>query len=433
MTVTCYPTATDSLDTWLSYLETSHSKAIDLGLERIKSVACTLDLLKPAPYVITVAGTNGKGSTCKFLETALLKAGKRVGVYSSPHLMRYNERVRINGELLDDDAHIRSFVKITKNKTASLSYFEYSTLSALDLFKQANLDVVILEVGLGGRLDATNIVDPDFAVITSIDIDHIAFLGDNREDIGREKAGIFRKNIPVVIGERDCPNSIIEQIKSLQCHAFFCGKEFQYSINGEYFEWQSNNIHFDNLALPKIPYPNVATALAVLTQLPFDISEQIIRETVSETELTGRFQFLKLQDFANFSKKQPLAQVIIDVGHNPHATRYLSERLSQIKQPNQKIYAIFSALEDKDLAGIVEPLKTIVDEWHCVTLDCFRGQRSQIILEKIAKIIPNMTAYSYENMDVATEKVFDLATEKDIVLVFGSFHTVSDFLLTIKQ
>ena len=199
------PTRADNLQTWLDYLEHGHFKAIDMGLERIKSVASNLDLLHPAPYVITVAGTNGKGSTCRFLEVALMKLGLKVGVYSSPHLLRYNERVRINGQLLDDQAHIDSFTEIDQNKTASLTYFEFSTLSALKLFKDAKLDVVILEVGLGGRLDATNIVDPHLAVITSIDIDHVAFLGNNREDIGREKAGIFRANIPVIIGEPDCP------------------------------------------------------------------------------------------------------------------------------------------------------------------------------------------------------------------------------------
>ncbi len=428
----CSPKATDSLKTWLDYLEHSHEKAIDLGLERVKSVACKMDLLKPAPYVITVAGTNGKGSTCRFLELALLKAGKRVGVYSSPHLLDYKERVRIQGELLDDQAHIYSFVKITESKQCSLSYFEYSTLSALYLFRQANLDVVILEVGLGGRLDATNIIDPDFAVITSIDIDHTHFLGDNREVIGREKAGIFRKNIPVVIGEPDCPNSIIEQLKLLQCDALFADKDFSIEIEKNLFHWRLKQLSFTNLSLPYIPLQNVATGLAVLIQLPFDISEKIIRETISEVELTGRFQLLTSKDFTHFAKKAPLAEVIIDVGHNPHATRYLAKRLAQIKQLDQKIYAIFSILEDKDLVGIVEPLTDIIDEWHCVSLDCFRGQTGEQILQKFVNFYPNLPAYHYSNMAQITETVFDMATEKDIILVFGSFHTVSDFLSFIK-
>lgn len=185
-------TATSPLAQWLSYLENSHFKAIDLGLDRIKSVAKALDLLTPAPFVITVGGTNGKGTTCRLLETVLLKAGYRVGVYSSPHLLRYNERVRIQDQELPDEAHTASFAFIEQHKRESLTYFEFSTLSALHLFKQAKLDVVILEVGLGGRLDATNIVDSDVAVITSIDIDHVDFLGADREQIGFEKAGIFR-------------------------------------------------------------------------------------------------------------------------------------------------------------------------------------------------------------------------------------------------
>ena len=201
--------ATSPLAEWLSYLENSHFKAIDLGLERIKSVAEELDLLNPAPYVITVGGTNGKGTTCRLLETILLNHGLRVGVYSSPHLLRYNERVRIQNQDLPDEMHTASFDFIEKHKTQSLTYFEFSTLSALHLFKQAKLDVVILEVGLGGRLDATNIVDNDLAVITSIDIDHTDFLGSTREEIGFEKAGIFRANKPVVIGEPNVPQPML--------------------------------------------------------------------------------------------------------------------------------------------------------------------------------------------------------------------------------
>lgn len=427
------PKATDSLETWLSYLETSHFKPIDLGLERVKSVAKELDLLNPAPYVITVAGTNGKGSTCKFLEQALIKSGLKVGVYSSPHMIHYNERVRIQGELLEDQAHINSFAKIAENKTASLTYFEYSTLSALALFKQNKVDVAILEVGLGGRLDATNIVDPNLAVITSIDIDHVAFLGDDREVIGREKAGIFRHNIPVVVGEEDCPQSIIDYAKELNCDALFVNKNYKYSVESDRFHWQSENVEFNDLALPKIPYPNAATALAVLTKLPFDISEEVIREIVETCQLTGRFQILTDQDFANFSGNRPLAKVIADVGHNPHAARYLANRLTELKQPNQKIYAVFSALEDKDLDGIVQPLDALIDEWHCAGLDCFRGQSGEAVYQKLVKSLPNVTACVYEDIPKATQKVFEKATQNDIVLVFGSFHTVADFFLFLEK
>lgn len=425
------PTITDNLETWLTYLEHGHFKTIDMGLERIKSVASNLDLLHPAPYVITVAGTNGKGSTCRFLEVALMKLGLKVGVYSSPHLLRYNERVRINGQLLDDQAHIDSFTEIDQNKTASLTYFEFSTLSALKLFKDAKLDVVILEVGLGGRLDATNIVDPHLAVITSIDIDHVAFLGNNREDIGREKAGIFRANIPVIIGEPDCPQSILAIAQDLNSQKFQRNVDWQYEVKDGTFYWQSQTTQFNTLPMPLIPIPNAGTAIATLLKTPFNVSEQVIRETLQEAQMTGRFQQLQPTDFAHFSGQKPKAQVIIDVGHNPHAARYLSERLQAVKKA--KIFAIFSCLEDKELSGIVQPLREVIDEWHCIGLDCWRGQSGQAVFDKLVNVLPNATACVYENVDAIVPILFEQAEEQDIILVFGSFHTVADFVLFLEK
>lgn len=425
------PTITDNLETWLTYLEHGHFKTIDMGLERIKSVASNLDLLHPAPYVITVAGTNGKGSTCRFLEVALMKLGLKVGVYSSPHLLRYNERVRINGQLLDDQAHIDSFTEIDQNKTASLTYFEFSTLSALKLFKDAKLDVVILEVGLGGRLDATNIVDPHLAVITSIDIDHVAFLGNNREDIGREKAGIFRANIPVIIGEPDCPQSILAIAQDLNAQKFQRNVDWQYEVKDGTFYWQSQTTQFNTLPMPLIPIPNAGTAIATLLKTPFNVSEQVIRETLQEAQMTGRFQQLQPTDFAHFSGQKPKAQVIIDVGHNPHAARYLAERLQAVKKA--KIFAIFSCLEDKELSGIVQPLREVIDEWHCIGLDCWRGQSGQAVFDKLVNVLPNTTACVYENVDAIVPILFEQAEEQDIILVFGSFHTVADFVLFLEK
>lgn len=426
------PKATDSLETWLSYLEKSHFKPIDMGLERIRKVAEELDLLKPAPYVITVAGTNGKGSTCKLLEMALLKAGLKVGVYSSPHLIHYNERVRIQGQAVGNADLITTFDYIEQHKSASLTYFEFGTLAALDLFRKAKIDVAILEVGLGGRLDATNIVDPDFAVITSIDIDHVEFLGDNREAIGREKAGIFRPNIPVVIGEPDCPQSILDYAKELQCHVFRRDIDWTFSAESDRLQWQSKTKSL-TVPLPKIPQPNCATALAVLTQLPFELSDEILAQAVEEAKMTGRFQLLGEQDFAKFSQNRPLAQVFIDVGHNPHAARYLADRLAEWIQPNRKIYAVFSALVDKDLSGIVEPLEDLIDEWYCTGLQGYRGQRGTEVKSKLLAALPNAKAVAYENVIEASQVLFETANEQDIILVFGSFHTVADFVVWIEQ
>lgn len=426
------PKATDSLETWLSYLEKSHFKPIDMGLERIRKVAEELDLLKPAPYVITVAGTNGKGSTCKLLEMALLKAGLKVGVYSSPHLIHYNERVRIQGQAVGNADLITTFDYIEQHKSASLTYFEFGTLAALDLFRKAKIDVAILEVGLGGRLDATNIVDPDFAVITSIDIDHVEFLGDNREAIGREKAGIFRPNIPVVIGEPDCPQSILDYAKELQCHVFRRDIDWTFSAESDCLQWQSKTKSL-TVPLPKIPQPNCATALAVLTQLPFELSDEILVQAVAEAQMTARFQLLGEQDFATFSQNRPLAQVIIDVGHNPHAARYLADRLAEWVQPNRKIYAVFSALVDKDLSGIVEPLEELIDEWYCAGLQDYRGQSGAEVKNKLLTALPNAKAVAYENVIEASQVLFETASEQDIILVFGSFHTVADFVMWIEQ
>ncbi|MDO4698719.1 MAG: bifunctional tetrahydrofolate synthase/dihydrofolate synthase [Pasteurellaceae bacterium] len=427
MTDLVSPKATDSLETWLSYLEKSHFKPIDMGLDRIRAVAEKLDLLKPAPYVITVAGTNGKGSTCKLLETALLKSGLTVGVYSSPHLIRYNERVRIGGEPVADSDFIQTFDFIEQNKSQSLTYFEFGTLAALDLFKRASVDVAILEVGLGGRLDATNIVDADCAVITSIDIDHVEFLGDNREVIGREKAGIFRSQIPVIIGEPDCPQSILAYAKELQCQIFRRNVDWQFSLSKDGFQWQSANRQL-TLPPPKIPVPNVATAVATLLALPFVISEKAIVDAVAETEMVGRFQRLVPSDLQKLEFSSPLAQVIVDVGHNPHAARYLAERLAEIKQPNQKIYAVFSALVDKDLSGIVEPLDKLIDVWCCAGLDCFRGQPAEQVQQKLLAVLPQAKTFAEPNVKQASERAFSLANDKGIVLVFGSFHTVADFI-----
>lgn len=426
------PKATDSLETWLSYLEKSHFKPIDMGLERIRKVAEELDLLKPAPYVITVAGTNGKGSTCKLLEMVLLKAGLKVGVYSSPHLIHYNERVRIQGQAVGNADLITTFDYIEQHKSASLTYFEFGTLAALDLFRKAKIDVAILEVGLGGRLDATNIVDPDFAVITSIDIDHVEFLGDNREAIGREKAGIFRPNIPVVIGEPDCPQSILDYAKELQCHVFRRDIDWTFSAESDCLQWQSKTKSL-TVPLPKIPQTNCATALAVLTQLPFELSDEILVQAVAEAQMTARFQLLGEQDFATFSQNRPLAQVIIDVGHNPHAARYLADRLAEWVQPNRKIYAVFSALVDKDLSGIVEPLEELIDEWYCAGLQGYRGQRGTEVKSKLLAALPNAKAVAYENVIEASQVLFETANEQDIILVFGSFHTVADFVVWIEQ
>lgn len=430
--------ATSPLAEWLSYLENSHFKAIDLGLDRIRTVAQQLDLLYPALYVITVGGTNGKGTTCRLLETILLNHGLRVGVYSSPHLLRYNERVRIQNQELPDEAHTASFAFIETHKTASLTYFEFSTLSALHLFKQANLDVVILEVGLGGRLDATNIVDSNLAVITSIDIDHTDFLGDTREAIAFEKAGIFRENCPVVIGEPNVPDTMLAQATCLHCKVSRRDVDWWFQTNAESWQWQSQKVRLENLPFCQIPLMNAATALAVVEQLPFVISEETLRLSLQQVELLGRFQTLKQENrekLARFLGKsvETLPSLIIDVGHNSHAAAYLSEKLTALKAQKQgKVIAVCGMLKDKDAQGVFQHLVPLIDEWHCVSLGGYRGQTGEALRSKLLEFAPNVQATSENSVIAGVQSALESAVKNDLVLVFGSFHTVAEFWQVVE-
>lgn len=436
------PLNRSTLAEWLSYLENSHFKAIDLGLERVKSVAEKLDLLRPAPFVITVGGTNGKGTTCRLLETILINAGYRVGVYSSPHLLHYNERVRIQNQELPDEKHIQSFEFIEKNKTQSLTYFEFSTISALHLFKQANLDVVILEVGLGGRLDATNIVDSQVAVITSIDIDHVDFLGDSREKIAFEKAGIFRENCPVVIGDPNIPKTMTDQANVLYCRLSCRDKDWQFSQHNRGWTWQNTKVRYENLPFCQIPLANAATALAAIQALPFEISEQIIRQSLTEVELVGRFQTIKSEKLTLLAEAMgknlnEFSRIIIDVGHNPQAARYLAEKLTPLKAECQgNIKAVCGILKDKDSEGILSPLLPIIEHWYCATLDGYRGQSGLELSESLQQYAKkqsfNIFVEQADSVTDAVKRAIKNTNEKDILLIFGSFYTVGKFLSLIE-
>ncbi len=426
--------ATSPLNEWLSYLENSHFKTIDLGLERVRTVAQELNLLRPAPYVVTVGGTNGKGTTCRLLETMLINAGYRVGVYSSPHLIRYNERVRIQNQELADSQHAASFAFINEHKSQSLTYFEFSTLSALHLFKQAKVDIAILEVGLGGRLDATNIVDADMAIITSVDIDHVDFLGDTREKIGFEKAGIFRAGKPVIIGEPDCPHSMLEQAMRLKCAISRRNTDWSFTQQAESWTWQNAKVRLENLPFCGIPLPNAATALAAVQALPFHISEAIIRQSLREVELVGRFQTIKptqLSTLAELTNKPvaALPQFIIDVGHNPHAAKYLSEKLTALcTRISGKIIAVCGILKDKDAIGVLTPLLPVIDEWICVTLTGERGQTGESLSQKLRTVSPEVHTEICRSVQDGIQSAVKKSHKNDVVIVFGSFHTVGAFL-----
>ena len=416
------PDAMSDLETWLGYLEQLHPSSIELGLERVKSVAERLDLLQPAPYIFTVAGTNGKGTTCRTLEMILLAADKRVGVYSSPHLLRFTERVRINNQESTPSDTVKAFAAIEKARgDVSLTYFEYATLAALYQFKQAQLDVVILEVGLGGRLDATNIVDADIAIITTIGIDHVEYLGNTRESIGQEKAGIFKPKSIAIVGEPEIPSSILDVAHAVNCPVFAVNKDWSYQQIDK-LSWQFNSSikQYKNLPIPHVPLANAATAIAALSYSPFSITQEQIDDALEKTSLIGRFQIIQ---------SSPI--VIVDVAHNPHAASYLVKQIELLKQQQStvgKVRFVIGMLRDKDIKSTLSIFNA--DQWYCASLYGERGCNADILKqylqeENVANIV------TFDSVYEAYQKAMQEAKEDDIIVVCGSFHTVSAVLDTV--
>jgi dihydrofolate synthase/folylpolyglutamate synthase len=425
-----------SLDQWLYYLENLHSTEIDLGLARVGEVATRLAIDLSFAKVITVAGTNGKGTTCAFMENALLSSlnhghKQNVAVYSSPHIDRFNERLRINKVDVEDKLLIEAFRKIEQARgNISLSYYEYTTLAALLVLMLVKPSYIILEVGLGGRLDATNIVDADIAVITTIDLDHQAFLGNDRESIGFEKAGIMRQEQIIVIGDKDSPKSVIEHAYKLEAShnktLFVREQDFSLSNEVSCWCWQSTKTKLSNLAATFIPQDNVATALMVLDQLKFPLTTKAVNDIIFQTKVPGRTEL-----FERFGH----CDVILDVGHNPQATRYLSDHLKLLKQQEkyQNVYAVFSMLADKDISASIQALKDDINFWYTGALSLPRAASLSTMKNKLALISDNINCF--DNVDEAFKMATQQASTSDLILVFGSFFTVAQIrpqLLTVS-
>ena len=418
------PDAMSDLETWLCYLEQLHPSSIELGLERVKSVAERLDLLQPAPYIFTVAGTNGKGTTCRTLEMILLAADKRVGVYSSPHLLRFTERVRINNQESTPSDTVKAFAAIEKARgDVSLTYFEYATLAALYQFKQAQLDIVILEVGLGGRLDATNIVDADIAIITTIGIDHVEYLGNTRESIGQEKAGIFKPKSIAVVGEPEIPSSILDVAHAINCPIFAVNKDWSYQQIDK-LSWQFNSSikQYKNLPIPHVPLANAATAISALSYSPFSITQKQIDSALEKTSLIGRFQII-----------QSSPTVIVDVAHNPHAASYLVKQIELLKQQQLKVGKVrfvIGMLKDKDIKSTLSIFNA--DQWYCASLYGERGCNADILKQFLQEEnVANIA--TFDSVYEAYQKAMQEAKEDDIIVICGSFHTVSAVLDTVSN
>ena len=420
-------TSPQTLDDWLAHCEQLHPVAIDMGLERVKVVADRMGLQLKCP-VITVAGTNGKGSTCAMLESILRQAGYRTGVYTSPHLVRFEERLRIGGETVDAAELVASFVTVARarveNAEVSLTYFEFSTLAILDVMAHSNLDVAILEVGLGGRLDAVNIMDADCAVITSIDLDHMALLGDNRESIGFEKAGIMRAGRPVVVSDPVPPKSVLNRAKALGADLWQFGHDFNFSGDKQQWGWAGRGRRYSGLAYPALrganQLVNAAGVLAALTALrdKLPVTAQAVRNGLAFVELPGRFQIIPGQP-----------QLVLDVAHNPHSVAALAANLDAMGF-FPTTHAVFGAMADKDLGPMLARVNPLIDKWYFTDLPTPRAESAANLQAKwrAQNTRTDVVCANFANPVTALQAAIDAAEPADRIVVFGSFYTVGGVL-----
>jgi len=410
-----------SLSQWLSYLESIHPSAIDMGLDRVKEVANAMALSLSQSLVITVAGTNGKGTTCRLLEQAMLSQGKSVAVYSSPHLTDYRERVRYNGELPPADEFVSAFEfvenarKDTVGEPITLTYFEFGTLAAMKMMQSWAVDVVILEVGLGGRLDATNIIDPDLAVITTIDLDHQDWLGNTREKIAREKAGIMRKNGNAVVGELFPPSSLYDVAKELQANVRWATQDFETVVASDYSEWswKGKSNSYTSLPYPKIPLQNASTALAALELLDLLPEESVVRDIIENTTMPGRQQTIS---------DSPL--VVVDVAHNPQATTAMQEWLNRYNVSQMRV--VVGMLKDKSIAETLAPLSQLNAQWYVASTEGARGCEADVLTSALeSAAVPASAISRFNGVAPAYESALKHCENNELVLVFGSFITVA--------
>jgi len=414
----------NDLTGWLAYLEQLHPTSIELGLERVAAVAQRLKLQRPAKQVITVTGTNGKGSTCALLAALLQTQKRKVGVYSSPHLLRYNERVRINGRQASDNELCQAFAAVEAVRgDTSLTYFEMGTLAAFWLFERAALDVAVLEVGLGGRLDAVNLIDADLAIITNIALDHGEWLGHSREQVAFEKAAIFRTGRPALCGDLNPPPAIAQTAQKLAAPLFLRGRDYDFAQTDTSWHWRGQTLQglqrqLHNLPLPSLPLPSAALALQAYALLDLPWQPEILTEALVHTQLAGRMQRLPL----NWQGKS--LTLLLDVGHNPHAADYLAEQLAA--QPARQHLAVFGLLNDKDLSGVITPLLPLVQRWAVAELPTPRSLAASELVTALQ--ILSAAVKPYPTIADALKSQCEQAQDGDEILVFGSFYCVSEAL-----
>ena len=422
--MTAVPPASASLSDWLAYLETRNREPIVLGLDRVRAVRAALGL-DPAFPIVTVGGTNGKGSTCAYLEAILLAAGYRAGCYTSPHLLRFNERIRVGGAEATDADIVDALARVEAGRRdIPLTYFEQGTLAAMRLFQRAGVDVAVLEVGLGGRLDAVNVWDADCALVTSVDLDHQQFLGNDRESIGFEKAGIFRAGRPAICGDPQPPESLLKHARKLDVPLRRLGGDIRVEIQEGHWACRVADAVFPALPRPAMAgahqYGNAACALAALMSLRerLPVSMAAIRQGVAGARQPGRFQV---------AGHAPLR--ILDVAHNPHAAQALAANLADLP-PTGRVFAVFSLLADKDLEGVVLPLRARVAHWHVAGLDVPRGLSGETLHSRLSAL--GCAATRHASIAEAWRTACLRAEPADTILVFGSFHTVAGVLAELN-
>ena len=414
-----------TLGDWLAWQETLHPAEIELGLERVGRVYRRLGGLRPAPVVITVAGTNGKGSSVTFLEAVLRAAGYRTGAYTSPHLLRYNERIRIDGDEQPDEVICDAFARVDDARgDESLTYFESGTLAALDIFAHGGLDVAILEVGLGGRLDAVNIIDPDVALVTRIGIDHTDWLGPDRESIGREKAGIFRAGRPAVCADPAPPRSLAAEAQRVGAPWYALGEQFEHGLapDASTWHWHGVQTRYDDLPLPTLAGAhqllNASGVLMVLECLRerLPVPAQAVVQGLQQARLAGRFQRIP----------GPVEQVL-DVAHNAQGAQVLATALAQ--QPCRgRTLALLGMMADKDCSAFIGPLSGQVDAWYPVGLQYERAAQPQQLTQCLRQSLPGVSCQPCPDVASARQTILQQAAEGDRILVCGSFHTVAEWL-----
>ncbi|RBP84825.1 bifunctional tetrahydrofolate synthase/dihydrofolate synthase [Marinomonas rhizomae] len=407
-----------SLASWLSYIESQHPSEIELGLNRGNTVLARLNLSRPKGKVITVAGTNGKGSTCAMLTQYLCSQNYSVGTYTSPHFLAFNERIALNDAPCNDDIICRAFEAVeAAREGVSLTYFEFSTLAALWVFEQSNLDYWVLEVGLGGRLDSVNMIDTDVAVVTSISLDHIDWLGDDLDIIAREKTGIARKDKLLISGVVNPPPTIASTALEIGANLRQKGCDFRFELGENSWSWTGNGVCYENLPVPSLPLQNAATVIATLVYMELSPTHADLAALFSHVQLMGRFQ-----------KVAASPDVYIDVAHNPEAAIELANRIASLPR---KPVAVCGMLKDKDIASVMTHLANRFSGWFCSDLAGSRGAKAEELIKHIEHSSPNLAsnAMAFHSVgDALSAAMVKAEAEQRSVIVFGSFVTVSDYL-----